>query len=58
VHAPQEVVRALLLGRDLERVHLALLDVAELEDLADRAVLAAGVPPLKHDQKRVRAGVR
>ena len=57
VGAPQEVVRPLFLGGHLERLHQGVLDVGEIQDLADGAVLAAGVTPLQDDEQRVLTGV-
>ena len=50
MHAPQEVVRELLLGRRLERhdPHAERVDPAE--DVLDGAVLAAGVHRLQHEE--------
>ena len=57
MYAPEKVVRPFFLRRHLERLDVALLDVAELEDLPDRAVLAAGVAALQDDEQPVGARV-
>src|SRR5579885_3666436 len=50
--APEEVVRGLLLGRRLERNHLAPARVDARHDVLDGAVLPGRVHPLEDDQHR------
>ena len=52
VRAPEEIVRRLLLGRDLESVDARALRVHRAEDVSDGAVLAPRVHPLQDDEQR------
>ena len=52
VHAPEEIVGALLLARRAEGGDVHAERAGGVEDVADRAVLAAGVGALQHDEQR------
>ena len=52
MHPPQEVVVRFLRGRCLERRDPRALGVKAAHDVANRAVLARAVHPLKHHEQR------
>ena len=56
VMAPQEVVRPLLRGRNLERPDVDTGRVHFVQNGADRAILAGGVHALQDNQQRVGPG--
>jgi hypothetical protein len=55
VDAPQEIVRAFLLGWLLESDHAAALGIHSLDDVPAYAVLAGGIDALQDDQQGVLA---
>ena len=53
MHSPQKIVVQLFRCRLLERRYLAALRIHAGKDVADGAVLAAGIQSLKHHQQSV-----